>query len=82
MRWPTYLPPALLVWNVGNVCSIYATLYLGLTVGFPLTQLALAFGGLIGIFWFKEITGVYVIAFWMVSIAVLLTGAVLLGMFG
>ena len=44
-----------LLWNVGNFCSIYATYYLGLTVGFPLTQLALVVSGLWGIIAFKYV---------------------------
>jgi glucose uptake protein GlcU len=27
-----------ILWNIGNVGSIVATMYLGLTIGFPLTQ--------------------------------------------
>jgi glucose uptake protein GlcU len=79
------LVPGLLagfVWNLGNFCSIYATLYLGLTIGFPLTQVALLVAGLYGIFFFKEITSWFAILFFFVSAGVLLGGAALLSVFG
>jgi len=71
-----------LIWNIGNFCSIYATLYLGLTIGFPLTQLALVVSGLWGLFVFKELQGFRVILFWIGSVIILLSGAALLSLFG
>ena len=71
-----------LLWNVGNYCSIYATLYLGLTVGFPLTQLALVVSGLWGIIAFKEIGGIRTLSVWTISVTVLLAGAALLALYG
>jgi len=79
------LVPGLLagfVWNLGNYCSIYATLYLGLTIGFPLTQVALLVAGLYGIFFFKEITSWFAILFFFLSSGVLLGGAALLSVYG
>jgi len=71
-----------LLWNIGNYCSIYATLYLGLTIGFPLTQVALVVSGLWGMFAFKELSGVWTITVWWISVVILLTGAALLSLFG
>jgi glucose uptake protein GlcU len=79
------LVPGLLagfVWNLGNFSSIYATLYLGLTIGFPLTQVALLVAGLYGIFFFKEITSWFAVMFFFLSAGVLLGGAALLSVYG
>jgi len=71
-----------LIWNVGNFCSIYATLYLGLTVGFPLTQVALVVSGLWGILMFKELKGARTLVVWTLGVCVLLGGASLLALYG
>jgi hypothetical protein len=71
-----------LIWNVGNFCTVYATLYLGLTIGFPLTQVALVVSGLWGILVFKEITAPRSLVAWFLSLLVLLGGAALLSLFG
>ena len=71
-----------LIWNMGNICSIYATLYLGLTIGFPLTQMALLVGGLWGMILFKEITRIPAIICFFLFAFVLLGGAVLLSIYG
>ncbi len=42
------------IWNVGNVASFLAVAVLGLTIGYPLTQLALLFNISWGLFYFKE----------------------------
>ena len=42
-----------LLFSLGNVCAIYATQFLGLTIGFPLTQGALLVAGLWGMFYYK-----------------------------
>jgi glucose uptake protein GlcU len=42
------------IWNVGNVASFLAVGTLGLTVGYPLTQLALLFNVSWGLLYFKE----------------------------
>jgi glucose uptake protein GlcU len=62
--------------------SIYATLYLGLTVGFPLTQVALVTSGLWGILLFREISGAKTLIVWTLSVCVLLGGAAMLSLFG
>lgn len=42
------------IWNVGNVASFLAVAAIGLTVGYPLTQLALLFNVSWGLLYFKE----------------------------
>jgi len=69
-------------WNVGNFASIYATINLGYTVGFPLSQCALLVSGFWGILLFKEMTGVKRIGLYLVSALVLLGGAILLAVYG
>jgi glucose uptake protein GlcU len=70
------------LWNVGNASSVYATSYLGQSVGYSLTQLSLLIGGMWAVFFFKEITGTKSITQYFVSAAILLAGAILLGLFG
>jgi len=70
------------IWNVGNICSINATFYLGLTIGFPLTQLALLVSGIWGMLLFKEISRMTSIIVFFTSVCILLGGAVLLSFFG
>eukprot|EP01114_Cavostelium_apophysatum_P020785 TRINITY_DN7058_c0_g1_i1.p1 TRINITY_DN7058_c0_g1~~TRINITY_DN7058_c0_g1_i1.p1 ORF type:complete len:338 (-),score=36.71 TRINITY_DN7058_c0_g1_i1:250-1263(-) len=69
-------------WFVGYFCSIYASNYLGLTIGYPLTQLALVVSGLWGLLVFKELKGARTILCWVVSLVVLLGGAGMLAVFG
>jgi hypothetical protein len=71
-----------LIWNVGNICSIVATLYLGMTIGFPLTQMALLVLGFWGMVLFKEVTRIPAIISFFASACVLLGGAVLLSLYG
>lgn len=42
------------IWNVGNIASFLAVAALGLTIGYPLTQLALLFNVSWGLLYFKE----------------------------
>lgn len=67
--------------NMGTVASIYATVNLGLTVGFPLTQMAVLVSGLWGLFLFKEMTRWNAIGAFFVSGVVLIGGAALLAVF-
>jgi len=71
-----------LMWNIGNFCALYATRFLGFTIGFPLTQTALIVGGLWGIFLFKELTGWKRIGLFALGVTVLIGGAVLLAIYG
>ncbi len=67
-----------LLWNVGNIASFFAVASLGLTVGFPLTQLALFVSILWGLMYFKEIKSRKNIISLVLSGIVLFTGAILL----
>jgi len=69
-------------WNTGNWASIYATLCLGYTIGFPLSQCALLVGGFWGVVLFKEITGIKRIGLYVVASLILIGGAVMLGLYG
>lgn len=63
-----------LFWAIGNFCSIYATLYLGQTIGYPLVQCSLLIAGLWGIFYFKEIQGkLRITGFFVCTIVVLIS---------
>jgi glucose uptake protein GlcU len=72
------------LWNIGNICGTYAVLSpLGLTVGYPLTQVALVVAGLWGIVVFKELKGWKAILQFSVStLLLLLPGCALLALFG
>jgi len=69
-------------WNIGNWASIYATLFLGFTIGFPLSQCALLVGGFWGLVLFREITGGVRVLLFVFSSFTVIGGAVLLGMYG
>jgi len=72
------------LWNAGNVCSIIAQsppLSLPYGIAYPILQCALFFGGLLGIFVFKEIEGRAVAVFWA-GAAVLVAGVVTLSING
>ncbi|KNC52982.1 uncharacterized protein AMSG_09158 [Thecamonas trahens ATCC 50062] len=85
LHWRVALGPGLLtglLWQIGNYCSIYATLYLGLTIGYPLTQLALLVAGLWGWLYYGELPQArHVAHFWLAAIVVL-GGAALLAIAG
>ena len=53
-----------------------------MTVGYPLTQVALVVGGLWGIIAFKEMKGIRTLSVWAASVTILLGGAVMLALFG
>jgi glucose uptake protein GlcU len=71
-----------LLWSSGNLFSIYATQFLGLTIGFPLTQVALVIAGLWGLFFFKEMTETSARIMFFVSALIILSGGVLISLFG
>jgi glucose uptake protein GlcU len=45
-----------ILWAAANFLSVHATYYLGIRIGFPLTQTCLIFCAIWGIFYFKEIS--------------------------
>lgn len=71
-----------LLWNAGNICSVFAAEYLGMTIGFPLTQMALLVSALWGMILFKEITRIPAIISFFSAALILIGGAVLLSLFG
>jgi glucose uptake protein GlcU len=77
--------PAILtgvMWSIGNYGSIFAAQYLGLAVGFSLTQTALLVGGVWGLTLLREIRGVLPIGMWFLSALILLAGSALLAVYG
>jgi glucose uptake protein GlcU len=70
------------MWSIGNYGSIFAAQYLGLAVGFSLTQTALLVGGIWGLTLLKEIRGFLPITIWCVSAAILLAGSAILAIYG
>lgn len=66
------------IWNAGNICSIFAIAGIGYATAYPIFQCALFFGGLWGIFLFKEVTDKKEILVFFLSAVVLFAGAVLL----
>lgn len=80
-------PPGIaagIVFNIGNICSIIAMGSGGLSYGVaqPIMQCALFISGLWGIFYFKEVHGMIAISGFFLSGAVLIGGAVILGVYG
>lgn len=45
-----------IMWASANFMSVHATYYLGIRIGFPLTQTCVIFNAVWGIFYFKEMT--------------------------
>jgi glucose uptake protein GlcU len=70
------------VWNLGNICSVYANSDISFAVAQPLMQCALLVSGILGIFVFKEIQGTYRIVTFFSFAVVLLGGAAMLAVFG
>lgn len=69
-------------WAMGFFNAMWATLYLGQTIGFPLTQLCIVLNGLWGILYYREISGLLPIGLFALGSAVLIVGAVLDGKYG
>lgn len=66
-----------IIWNIGFVCSVFATNILGLSIAFPLSQLSLIINGFWGIVIFKEIKKKFNIILWIISVIIILIGALL-----
>jgi len=69
-------------WAGGTWCATYSTLYLGDTVGYPLTQTCIVIASLWGIVFFKEIRGAEPIMTFALATVVVLGGCILLALFG
>merc|ERR1740121_3180672 len=75
--------PALLTgafWGMGNFSAMFASVYLGQVVGFPLTQCCLVISGAWGILYFKEIQGLAAVGIFVAASAIILVGATLDGL--
>jgi glucose uptake protein len=72
------LPGAIsgVVWNIANLASFFAVLNLGISVGFPLTQMALFISVLWGLFYFHEIKNKSKIIRLFLGAIILFVGAV------
>ena len=68
-------------WAMGNYGSIFATMYLGQTIGYPLTQTCIVVNGFWGILYYKEIKGTYPVGVFCAAVVVIIAGAVLDGNF-
>lgn len=68
------------IWNIANFASFYSVLILGMSVGFPLTQMALFISVLWGLLYFREIQGKQKIIRLVTGGVVLFAGAILLGL--
>mmetsp|Transcript_30847 Transcript_30847/g.98375 ORF Transcript_30847/g.98375 Transcript_30847/m.98375 type:complete len:406 (-) Transcript_30847:112-1329(-) len=71
-----------LFWGMGNFNAMFATVYLGQTIGYPLTQLCLIINGLWGILYFKEVSGALPISLFVLASVIIIGGAALDGMYG
>jgi glucose uptake protein GlcU len=65
-----------------NLYSIYATLYLGLSVGWPLVQCQLLVSALWAVFYYKEVSSCASATLLVTSSLVVVAGAVMLSYFG
>jgi len=67
-------------WAMGNFNAMFATVYLGQTIGFPLTQCCLILNGVWGILYYREIKGATAICTFVLASAIVLAGAALDGL--
>mmetsp|Transcript_29367 Transcript_29367/g.94267 ORF Transcript_29367/g.94267 Transcript_29367/m.94267 type:complete len:102 (-) Transcript_29367:270-575(-) len=67
------------LWAVGNVLSVHATLELGQSIGFPMTQSCVVISALWGIVVFKEMTARTPLLLFLLSSTLVAAGASLLG---
>eukprot|EP00980_Cylindrotheca_fusiformis_P006646 scaffold1390_cov138-Cylindrotheca_fusiformis.AAC.49 len=66
------------LWSIGNAFSILSVEFLGEGVGYSVVQSSMLVSGLWGIFYFKEIEGVEIIAKWLASASITVLGILLL----
>lgn len=69
-----------ILWNLGNICSICAIPRIGYATAYPIMQCSLFFGGLLGIFFFREVQDRQDISVFFMSAVILFAGAILLSM--
>jgi len=86
-HWPNFhltvaAVPGLLTgafWGMGNFAAMFASTYLGQTIGFPLTQTCIIVNGLWGILYYKEISGPLPVGLFALACCVIIGGAYLNG---
>lgn len=80
----SFIPASIagILWSAGNICSIYTTLYYGVTVGTPLVQCNMMVAGCWGVFYYDEAPRTSMKLAFMGSCAVLIGGTVLLSIYG
>ncbi|KAJ6238063.1 transmembrane protein [Anaeramoeba flamelloides] len=70
------------LWTTAEIMAVYANTVLTMSVGFGLTNLNCLISNLWAILFFKEIVDKKSITIYSVSVAILLAGAVILGLYG
>lgn len=68
------------LWNIGNLLSIFTVSLVGLAKGFPLTQSSVLIAVCWGLFYFKEITSPKNKLRILIGTVILLTGVIVLGL--
>merc|ERR1719265_1352785 len=66
-------------WGMGNFSAMFASTYLGQTVGFPLTQTCIIINGLWGTLFYKEISGPLPVGLFLGACVLIIAGAYLDG---
>ncbi|KAJ3435125.1 transmembrane protein [Anaeramoeba flamelloides] len=70
------------LWTTAEIMAVYANTVLTMSVGFGLTNLNCLISNLWAILFFKEIVDKKSITIYSISVAILLAGAVILGLYG
>lgn len=80
----SFIPASIagVLWSAGNICSIYSTLYYGVTIGTPLVQCNMMVAGCWGVFYYNEAPRTSMKLCFLASCAVLIGGVVLLSLYG
>jgi glucose uptake protein GlcU len=81
MHFRTLVFPGVLagtLWSIGNIGQIMSVTYLGESIGMSIVQSSMIVSGILGIFYFHEITGRKAIIYWSVSAFVTFIGIVFL----
>jgi len=68
-------------WAMGNFNAMFGTVYLGQTIGFPLTQCCLVLNGILGIAYFQELQGRGPIGLFCLASLIIFAGAGMDGLF-
>lgn len=71
-----------ILWSLGNMCQIYATLAMGATIGFPLVMCNMMVAGLWGVFYYNEAPSIRMKIVFILSCGTLLGGVTILSLYG